>query len=126
MLDNFVDMPLAVVKGDTIKFNFVIEGIGEEEEFDEIAFTIKKNYDDQNPVVSSTLTNGKIERVSYDVESQKALYVCTGDSDETKNLDADSFGFYDIRALYQGTTILTFLRGRIKILEQVTTNLVNS
>ena len=119
MLDNFIEQPLAVVKGDTIRYNFLVDNIGEDEEFDEIAFTIKANAEDETPVVSSTMTNGKIQRVGYDAEKHRATYYVEGASSETENLTPNTFAYYDIRGIFDDA-VVTMLRGRVKVLLDIT------
>lgn len=119
MLDNFIEQPLAVVKGDTIRYNFLVDNIGEDEEFDEIAFTIKANAEDETPVVSSTMTNGKIKRVGYDAEKHRATYYVEGASSETENLTPNTFAYYDIRGIFDDA-VVTMLRGRVKVLLDIT------
>lgn len=119
MLQNFNDMPATLVQGDTIMFNFVAKNIEQDEEFDEIVFSVKNNYEDENPVVESTLANTKIARVDYDSTTKKAVYVVVGDAEDTADLIPNTYAYYDIRFRFNGSSIETMLRGRLRVLPAI-------
>lgn len=112
---NAEDRTITMVKGDTMAFNFQVQGL--EGSPDAIAFTCKEHYDDATPLFTSAIGNG-VTLIEYDEAKDLATYCVRVDPTKTEDLDLASY-YYDLQ-LKKGQDVLTLLRGRLNLIYSVT------
>ena len=104
------DTNMNMVRGDTKSFAFEVEGM-DEQEFDSIKFTCKKNYTDTTPVFQKTLGDG----IS---EVKDGRYVVRIAPEDTENVALGDY-LYDLEMRVNGD-VFTILRGKLRIVYDIT------
>ena len=106
---NAIDENITMVKGDTLSFNFQIDGMGADR-FDDVVFTVKENPDSQTELFKCDLTEG----VTCEVDEENHLiYTLRVSPNKTKDLFVGAY-YYDLVALHS-RDVLTFMRGRLNL-----------
>ena len=109
---NAVYQDIEMVRGDTLAFNFEIDGLAENAP-ENIIFRCAETYADE-PLFTASFHDG-VSKESY--SSGKALYSVWIDPDKTINLELASY-YYDL-ALITGDDVITLMRGRLTLLYEV-------
>lgn len=110
---NAINQDIEIVKGDTLAFNFQLQGLdGSEPTF---AFTVKEHPDD-DILFSAELGDG-IELDNYDEVKDLATYTIHITPTKTKTLDLARY-YYDLEMQVNGD-VLTLMRGRFTLLYEV-------
>ena len=113
---NAVRKEIIMVKGDTLAFNFQLQGLAGATP-QAIFFTCREKPESESYYFQRSLNNG-INLVSYDAQTDTATYSVRVRPDETENLTAGRY-FYDLQ-LGVNSDILTLMKGRIIIEWDVT------
>lgn len=103
---NPIPMDLTVVRGDTLAFNFQLEGA---DNVSDITFTCKNNPDDTEAVFNQSLTHGGI--VLINSENGTDTYSVRIRPDQTEGLDIARY-YYDLE-LKAGYDVITLMKGRL-------------
>mgnify|MGYP001301532078 CR=1 FL=1 len=114
---NAVRRDITMIRGDSMAFNFQLQGLAGAEVID-IKFTCKEHYDDEIPYFTKSLTSGGITVQSYDETKDITTYCCRVSPEDTENLDLARF-YYDLE-LTVGLDVITLMKGRITIEYDVT------
>lgn len=110
---NAVTKDIEMVRGDTLVFNFQIEGLdGGEPSF---IFTCNDNPSGDTYFTSDS-TDG-IEQVDYDEDTDTTTYAVTIIPSKTINMDLARY-YYDLRMTLD-EDVITLLRGRLTLLYEV-------
>lgn len=110
---NAFNQNIEMVKGDTLAFNFQVQGLdGGEPTF---IFTVKENPDD-NILFTADLNDG-ITLNSYDANKDVATYNIRISPAKTRNLDLARY-YYDLEMNVNGD-VFTLMRGRFTLLYKV-------
>ena len=112
---NAVNQDIEMVKGDTLAFNFQLQGLGGENP-DTIIFSCAEHYGD-NPIFTVDLTNG-IDQVDYNVTKDVATYSVRIAPQKTATLDVNRY-YYDMQ-ITVNSDVITLMRGRLTLLNEVT------
>lgn len=107
---NMAETNITMVKGDTLSFNFQIEGL-DGGDLSSAYFTVKANPKGNLALIQKSIGNG-ISKVD------EGLYVVRVAPDDTENLDAGML-WYDLQ-IGIGEDIYTVLLGMLEILQDVT------
>lgn len=110
---NAIYQDIEMVKGDTLAFNFSIQGLGND--VPTFAFTCKEHYEDSEAVFSC-VSNYGIEEVETDGDVK--TYAVWVDPVKTKDLDLLRY-YYDLQ-MTVGEDVITLMRGRLTLLYEVT------
>lgn len=105
---NAMNQDITMVKGDTLSFNFQIDGMGADE-FDQITFTVKENPNDAEALFSINFSDEGITKLLD--EENHLIYTLRVPPDKTATLTPGAF-YYDLVAEHSGD-VLTFMRGRL-------------
>lgn len=119
---NAVRKEIAIVRGDSMAFNFQLQGLHGATPA-EITFSCKEHYDDETPYFAQSLTGGGISLIGYDEASDTATYVCRVRPDQTENLDPARY-YYDLE-LRAGSDVITLMKGRLTVEYDVTKGVNN-
>ena len=112
---NAVNQNIEMVRGDTLAFNFQLQGLGGSNP-DAIIFSCAEHYG-ETPIFTADLTNG-IALEEYDSLTDTATYSVRIAPGKTATLDAIRY-CYDMQ-IQIGNDILTLMRGRLSLLNEVT------
>lgn len=112
---NAINQNIEMVKGDTLAFNFQLQGLGGVDP-DTIIFSCAEQYGD-NPIFTVDLTNG-IDQVDYDVTKDVATYSVRIAPQKTATLDVNRY-YYDMQITIN-SDVITLMRGRLALLNEVT------
>lgn len=106
---------IQMVRGDTLAFNFQIQGLeGAEPQF---LFTVKDELSD-NAIFYCNNDDGFAEEdYIYTDEVDLATYSCVVTPNKTESLDTGRY-YYDLK-MYLGTNVITLMRGRLELLYSV-------
>lgn len=113
--NNAITQDIEMVKGDTLSFNFQLQGLEGAEP--SIYFTCREHYNDDAPLFVSSYGYG-IALEEYDEESDLATYSVRVDPIKTKSLNLGRY-YYDLELRY-GDDVLTLMRGRLSLVYEVT------
>lgn len=106
---------LEMIRGDTLQFGIEVEYDEDPQELDSVAFTCKKNYDDNDVVFQKKLNAG----ISYvKTEDKKLYYVVRVAPEDTETIEAGHY-YYDLQIGVNGD-VFTVLIGSLKIHNDVT------
>ncbi|MCI8575633.1 MAG: hypothetical protein HFI09_04100 [Bacilli bacterium] len=109
-------MKIEFIRGDTYSFKFQRKLKNDEvisERPDQVFFSVKESYDDEECLFQKRLSNNTI---IYD-ETDNYYYI-TIDSEDTCNLDCESYVF-DIEVI-KDNVVKTLVVGRLRLLIEVT------
>lgn len=112
---NAVNQNIDMVKGDTLAFNFQLQGLGGEDP-DIIILSCAEHYGDI-PLFTVNLNNG-IEKVDYNVTKDVATYSVRIAPQKTATLDVNRY-YYDMQITINDD-VITLMRGRLALLNEVT------
>ena len=104
---------IEIVRGDTMSFNFQLQGL-QGTEPDRITFMVKENIEDtdENALVNLELGNG-ISKLSYASETDILTYTVRMRPDLTEDLDLARY-YYDLQ-IEVSEDILTLMKGRFTL-----------
>lgn len=111
---NAIYQDIEIVKGDTLAFNFQLQGL--QGETPEIYFSCAEHYD-ETPLFTLDLIDG-ISLEDYNIATDTATYSVRVAPIKTKDLDLNRY-YYDLEATISGD-VLTLMRGRLTLLYGVT------
>lgn len=111
---NAIYQDIEIVKGDTLAFNFQLQGL--KGETPEIFFSCAEHYD-ETPLFTLDLIDG-ISLEDYNVATDTATYSVRVAPSKTKYLDVARY-YYDLEVDIDGD-VLTLMRGRLTLLYGVT------
>lgn len=112
---NAVNQDIEMVKGDTLAFNFQLQGLGGEDP-DTIILSCAEHYG-ETPLFTVDLNNG-IAKVDYDVTKDVATYSVRIAPQKTASLDVNRY-YYDMQITINDD-VITLMRGRLALLNEVT------
>lgn len=113
---NAIRKELTMIKGDTLAFNFQVQGLDGAEPAS-IYFTCREKPESESFYFQRSLGNG-VNLVSYDAETDTATYSVRVRPDETADLTAGRY-YYDLQ-MNVNRDILTLMKGRLNIEWEVT------
>lgn len=113
---NAIDRDIRYVKGDTLSFNFQIQGLKNDVP-DNLTFTCKNHYDDTDAIFICEIGNG-ICLDSYDEEKDLSTFTLRVAPYKTAELDLSRY-YYDLK-MDVGKDVITLLRGRLILVYSVT------
>ena len=107
-----------MVKGDTMAFNFQIQGLAGYT-LTGITFTCKENPNDETAYFTRTLDAGNgISQVAYDSSADTTTFCCRVAPENTEELDPARY-YYDLE-LAVGGDVFTLMKGRLTLERDVT------
>lgn len=112
---NAITQNIDMVKGDTLAFNFELQGL-EGNNPDAITFSCSEHYDDA-PLFTADLSDG-ITLEEYNDEKDIALYSVKIAPNKTESLNLNRY-YYDLE-LKIDEDVITLMRGRLTLLYEVT------
>ena len=109
---------IEIVRGDTLSYNFQLQGTGGTEP-SRITFMIKEDYEDSDAdaLVNLELADG-ITLQGYDSETDTLTYCVHMRPDKTENLDLARY-YYDLQMVIDGD-VFTLMKGRFTLDYDVT------
>lgn len=113
---NAIRKEITMIKGDTLAFNFQVQGLDGAEPVN-IFFTCREKPESENFYFQRSLVHG-ITRIDYDAETDTATYSVRVRPDETASLTAGRY-YYDLQ-MNVDDDILTLMKGRLNIDWEVT------
>lgn len=106
---NAINEDITMVKGDTLSFNFQIDGMGADR-FDDVVFTVKDNPNSETELFKCNLAEG----VTCEVDEENHLiYTLRVSPNKTKDLFVG--GYYYSLVAFHSRDVLTFMRGRLNL-----------
>ena len=113
---NSIIQDIDMVRGDTLAFNFQLQGLGGEMP-DAITFSCAEHYN-ETPLFNADLEeeNG-IELEEYDAAKDIATYVVRIDPAKTVSLELGRY-YYDLEMTI-GDDVITLMRGRLTLVYEV-------
>ena len=112
---NAINQDIDMIKGDTLIFNFELQGLGEETP-DAITFSCADNIN-TTPLFTADLTDG-ISLDEYNSYTDERIYSVRIAPNKTKDLDINRY-YYDLQ-LELNNEIFTLMRGRLTLLYDIT------
>ena len=112
---NAIERDIIFVKGDTLSFNFQIQGLRHEMP-DNLTFTCKNHYDDTDALFTCEIGNG-ISLENYDEEKDLSTFTLRVAPHKTEELDLSRY-YYDLQ-MNAGNDVITLLRGRLILVYSV-------
>jgi hypothetical protein len=112
---NAIYQDIEMVRGDTMTFNFELQGL-EGQTPDNIIFSCAEHYDDE-PLFTADLSEG-ITLEEYDEVKDVAIYSVRIIPSKTSILDLNRY-YYDLE-LTINEDVITLMRGRLTLLYEVT------
>ena len=109
---NAIRSEISMIKGDTLAFNFQIQGLGGATP-SEIVFTCREKPLATDTLFTQSLTGGGITLVSRDSDTDTNTYSVRVRPDQTENITPARY-FYDLE-LSVGEDVLTLMKGRLNI-----------
>lgn len=113
---NAVKRDITMVRGDTLSFNFQLEGL-EGVAPTALTFSCKEDYEDEDALFTCSIGDG-ITQTSYDADSDTYTYTCRVAPAKTENLDLARF-YYDLEMI-AGNDVITLMIGRLTLSYDVT------
>lgn len=114
---NAIYQDIDIVKGDTLAFNFDIQGLEGGEPT--ITFTCREHYsDDGDPLFECSTDNDGIEIAAYNAVTDITTFSLWVSPTKTKELDLARY-YYDME-LRLGEDVITLMRGRLTLVYEVT------
>ena len=113
--NNSINQNIEMVRGDTLAFNFQLQGLGDTDP-DAIIFSCADSYG-ATPIFTADLTDG-ITRVDYDSNTDTATYSVRIAPNKTAGQDITRY-YYDLQAGIDGD-VFTLMRGSLTLLNEVT------
>lgn len=113
---NAIRKEITMVKGDTLAFNFQIQGLDGAEPAN-IFFTCREKPESESFYFQRSLTEG-ISVIDYDSNTDTTTYSIRVRPDETADLTAGRY-YYDLQITVDDDT-LTLMKGRLNIEWEVT------
>ena len=113
---NAIYQDIDMVKGDTLAFNFDIQGL--KGVAPTIVFTCSEHYNDDEPLFTASTDNDGIEIAAYNAVKNITTFSLWIDPIKTKDLDLARY-YYDIE-LKLGDDVITLMRGRLTLVYEVT------
>ena len=109
---------IEIIRGDTMSFNFQLEGLGGVSP-DKITFMIKENYNDADSEALVNLEIGAgITQIDYDSQTDTFTFCVHMRPAQTDNLDLARY-YYDLQIVVEGD-VLTLMKGRFTLDYDVT------
>ena len=112
---NAIERDIQYVKGDTLSFNFQLQGLGHDVP-DNLTFTCKNHYDDTDALFTCEIGNG-ISLQNYDEEKDLSTFTLRVEPCKTAELDLSRY-YYDLQ-MNEGEDVITLLRGRLILVYSV-------
>jgi hypothetical protein len=109
---NAVRKEITMVRGDSMAFNFQLQGLKGSTP-NNIKFTCKEHYDDDTGYFMQSLNGGGITLIGYDAQTDTATYCCRVRPDQTVNLVPARY-YYDLE-LEVGNDVFTLMKGRLTV-----------
>ena len=103
---NAIERDIQYVKGDTLSFNFQLQGLGHDVP-DNLTFTCKNHYDDTDALFTCEIGNG-ISLENYDEEKDLSTFTLRVEPCKTAELDLSRY-YYDLQ-MNEGEDVITLLR----------------
>lgn len=117
---NAINKDITMVQGDTMSFNFQLQGL-QGTDPSSIIFTCKETPEDNEPLFAVSLDDN-ISLQEYDTEHDISTYCVRIPPELTNNIALGRY-FYDLQ-LSVNYDVLTLMRGRLTIVYQITTGSV--
>lgn len=114
---NAINKNIDMVRGDSLNFNFQLQGLGSRAEYEglDITFTVAENY---NASAAIEVTDGAgIELIEYDVTKDIATFGLSVAPNMTSELDLARY-YYDLQINHNGE-VITLMRGRFTVVYDV-------
>lgn len=115
---NAIYQDIEIVKGDTLSFNFQLQGLGGATPV--FTLTVKEHYDDNTNVIQVKSTDPApkpFRQIDYDADTDTTTFVCRIKNELTDNLELMRY-YYDLHMTVNGDSI-TLMRGRFTALYEV-------
>lgn len=114
---NAITQNIDMVRGDTLAFNFQLNGLGSLVEYENllVTFAVAEHYDDEH-IIEIDSNNG-ITLEEYDVNSDTALFSVNIAPNLTKTMNLGRY-YYDMQ-IKNTTDIITLMRGYLTLLYDV-------
>jgi len=114
---NAITQNIDMVRGDTLAFNFQLNGLGSLVEYENllVTFAVAEHYDDEH-IIEIDSNNG-ITLEEYDVNSDTALFSVNLAPNLTKTMNLGRY-YYDMQ-IKNTTNIITLMRGYLTLLYDV-------
>lgn len=114
---NAVNYNIDMVRGDTLAFNFQLQGLGSRTEYELLAvtFAVAEHYDDES-IIEANIDSG-ITLETYDTVKDIATFSVYIAPNMTKTLDLARY-YYDLQ-VKNDTDVITLMRGRLTLLYDV-------
>ena len=114
---NAITQNIDMVRGDTLAFNFQLNGLGSLVEYENllVTFAVAEHYDDEH-IIEVDSNNG-ITLEEYDVNSDTALFSVSVAPNLTKTMNLGRY-YYDMQ-IKNTTYIITLMRGYLTLLYDV-------
>lgn len=115
---NAIYQDIEIVKGDTLSFNFQLQGLGGSTPV--FTLTVKEHYDDNTSVIQVTSTDPApkpFRQIDYDADTDTTTFVCRIKNELTDDLELMRY-YYDLHMTVNGDSI-TLMRGRFTALYEV-------
>lgn len=112
---NAIEQNIDMVRGDTLAFNFQLQGLEGVTPF--IVFSCAEHYND-DPIFTANTSVGDIARIDYDATTDTATYSVVISPNKTKTMDLTRY-YYDLE-LRTSDTVVTLMRGRLTLVYGVT------
>lgn len=114
---NAITQNIDMVRGDTLAFNFQLNGLGSLVEYENllVTFAVAEHYDDEH-IIEIDSNNG-ITLEEYDVNSDTALFSVNIAPNLTKTMNLGRY-YYDMQ-IKNTTNIITLMRGYLTLLYDV-------
>lgn len=113
---NAIRKELTMIKGDTLAFNFQLQGLGGVDPAT-IYMTCREKPESESYYFQRALSNG-VNRIDYDSETDTLTYSVRVRPEDTAELTAGRY-YYDLQ-ITVNNDILTLMKGRLNIEWEVT------
>lgn len=115
---NAVKRDIEMIRGDTMAFNFQLQGLGGVAPT-KVTFMVKENHedDDEDALLTCDIGSG-VTLLNYDAISDTYTYSVRVRPDMTTNLDLARY-YYDLQVV-AGDDVLTLMKGRFNLDYEVT------
>lgn len=108
---------IEMVRGDSLCFNFQLQGLGTQEKYEGLSVELKvaETYDD-SPIIECSIDDG-ISILNYDSEKDVATFGVYVEPNKTKILEIERY-YYDLE-VSNTDNVITVLRGRFNVLYDI-------
>ena len=115
---NSINQNIDMIRGDTLAFNFQLNGLGSLTEYENllVTFAVAEHYDDEH-IIEVDSENGGITLEEYDTFSDTALYSVVVSPNLTKTMDLARY-YYDLQ-IKNSSDVITLMRGYLTLLYDV-------